>query len=287
MKVTSRFGGALLVAAVVLLFTPVALAQEEGKELGWFDTADFSLVMTSGNSEITTLGFNNLLQRKWEKSLFEFKVGALRAKTTSDLGFAVGTPADFTVPEATAVTAENYFALARYDRNITKRFFWYVAGGWMRNEFAGIRNRYTGTAGVGNIWYDKEKIFFRTNYGLSYTDQEDVIEVPGLDRSYPGVLLGWNLLSQFTKTAQYGNDFIYNYNSEESKDWRMVMDQWIAVSMTERLALRVSLQLLYNNDPALRQYELFDGTGVSTGNTVFVQLDELDSIFGVSLVVDF
>ena len=88
MKVTSRFGGAWLVTAVVFLFTPVALAQEEGKELGWSDTADFSLVMTSGNSEITTLGFNNLLQRKWEKSLFEFKVGALRAKTTSDLGFA-------------------------------------------------------------------------------------------------------------------------------------------------------------------------------------------------------
>jgi len=287
MKATTTLAGALLIAAAALPFSPVALAQDEGKELGWSDTADFSLVMTGGNTEITTLGFNNNLQRKWEKALFEFKIGALRAKTTSNLGFAVGSPGDFVVPETTAVTAENYYALARYDRNITKKFFWYVAAGWLRNEFAGIRNRYTGTAGVGNIWYDREKIFFRTNYGLSYTDQEDVVAVPGVDRSYPGVLLGWNLLSQFTKSAQYGNDFIYNYNSEESKDWRAIMDQWIAVSMTERLALKVSLQLLYNNDPAIREYELRpDLTSPSTGS-VFIQLDELDTIFGVSLVVDF
>ena len=53
------------------------------------------------------------------------------------------------------------------------------------------------------------------------------------------------------------------------------------------LALKVSLLWLYNNVPAFRQLELRPSAGEEPIGTVLQQLDELDTIFSVSLVVDF
>ena len=57
--------------------------------------------------------------------------------------------------------------------------------------------------------------------------------------------------------------------------------------MTDLLALKVSLQLNYNNVPALEELELRADPAIPSSNTVTVELEELDSIFGVSLVVNF
>ena len=108
-------------------------AQEEVKKLGWSSTAEFNFVMTAGNSESTTLGFNGSAERAWTKALLQIKAGALKVETTSDLGVAIGTGQDdFTVPEVTATTAENYYLGGKYDHNIGGRLYWYVAAGWLR-----------------------------------------------------------------------------------------------------------------------------------------------------------
>ena len=57
--------------------------------------------------------------------------------------------------------------------------------------------------------------------------------------------------------------------------------------MSERLALRVSLQLLYDNLPSLGELPLFDLDGVDTGEVVFAELDELDSLLTIGLIVNF
>lgn len=287
MKAPSLIAIALLAVVASIVVQPAALAQDDGPDLGWSDSAELSFVLTAGNSDTQTLGLKNTTERKWERALLKISLGALKAESTTELGFAVGTPGDYTVPDVTATTAENYFLTARYDRNISKKFFWYVAAGWLRNEFAGIRDRYTGTAGLGNLWVDRERFMFRTNYGLSYTDQTDVVEVPGADRSYPGALVGWNLKKGFGKGAEYGNDFVYNYSFDESDEWRWVMDQWIGVSLTEKLALKVSLAWLYNNLPAVRELELRPTADAPPTGTVVDQLDELDTVFNASLVVNF
>lgn len=278
---------AALVAAVVAL-TPVG-AQEEEKKLGWSSTAEFNFVMTAGNSESTTLGFNGSAERAWTKALLQIKAGALKVETTSDLGFAIGTGQDdFTVPEVTATTAENYYLGGKYDHNISERFYWYVAAGWLRNEFSGIEDRYIASGGVGNVWYDREKFSFRTNYGVSYTNQQDVVRTPFVETSYAGLLFNSNLKKRFGKNdTEYGNDFLFNYSLADSDNWRWSMDQYISMSLTEMLALKVSLIWLYNNFPAFREYDLVPAPGQPPTGTVLLQLDELDTIFSISLVVKF
>lgn len=280
--------GAMLMLATLTSLQPRVLAQEEGEDLGWSHEADFSLVLTAGNSETSTLGLNYTAQRKWADSLLTVRTGGLRAEN-SDRFFLRTVGGDMEVEETTT-TAENYYFNGRYDQNITDRLFWYVGAGWMRNEFAGIKNRYTASAGVGNVWFDNEDRTLRTNYGISYTDQEDVFPPRFSDR-YAGLLVGWNYLNKFGNSSQYGNDFNFNYSLDESSDWRWTMDQWIAVGMTETLALKVSLLWLYDNDPALGVFEVRQDTdGDPTTPDVPVDvtiapLDELDTVFSVSLVV--
>jgi len=274
--------------ALLSAFTSGAQDEEKKEKLGWSSKAEIGFVLTAGNSESQTLGFNDTTRRVWKKALLEIKAGALKVETTSDLGFAIGTPTDFTVPEVTATTAENYYLGAKYDRDVTERWFWFVGAGWLRNEFAGIKDRTVVSAGMGNVWFDRDRFSFRTSYGVSNTDQKDVVKTPNVESRYFGLQLNSNLRKKFGKGSEYGNDFVFNASMADSDNWRWVMDQWVSTSLTELLALKVTLNWLYNNVPAYAEYPLLEGNPpMDLGNTVLVQLEKLDTIFSVSLVVNF
>jgi hypothetical protein len=59
------------------------------------------------------------------------------------------------------------------------------------------------------------------------------------------------------------------------------------VVLNKRLALKVSLQFLYDNQPSFEELPLFDTAGVDTGTAVLAELDELDTVFTSSLVMSF
>src|SRR3989442_6185109 len=163
---------------------------------GWSDAAEFGYVATAGNSETATLGFKNTLGRKWDKTSFELKSGGVRAQTTTTTRTAVGTgPSSFTGFEDkdTSLSAESYSLSGRCDRKVSERVFWFAGGGWNRNRFAGIQNRYEAAGGVGNLWVDKHRVQFRTDYALSYTKEDDVVQPPDIRDTFPGFPLSWKL----------------------------------------------------------------------------------------------
>jgi hypothetical protein len=258
---------------------------EAEKETGWTDVAELGFVLTTGNSETSTISLNNTLAKSWGKSAFTLKAGALRVETTT-ITSATGTGVDdYTVTEDSETTAEKYFLNGRFDREITEKLFWLVGAGWEKNELAGIENRFSAFGGVGNIWVDSETVNFRTDYALTYTDQEDVVPTAGLDDNFLGLRFSWEYLHRFTENTTYGNDFIVDENLDETSDFRADMVNWVAVNMNKMLALKVSLQFLYDNEPALETLTLNAGTPGELDITVPV--DDLDSIFTASLVVNF
>lgn len=284
-----KWAAAGSVAAGILLAAGSALAADDGAA-GWSDTAEFGYVLTDGNAESSTLGFKNTLTRAWERTSMTFKVGGVRAESTNTVSrFAVGTPDDFTETRITQdeTTAESYYLNGRYDHKITDSFFWYAGAGWDRNRPAGVENRYTGVGGVGNIWYDTDTIKFKTDYALTYTDQEDVITNPAVDDTFAGFRFSWAYLHKFGENTTYTNDLVFDENVDETDDWRADMTNSLAVAMSKRLALKVSLQWLYDNQPAFDEVALFDTVGGTQIGTVFIAKDELDTIFTASLVVNF
>jgi putative salt-induced outer membrane protein YdiY len=270
---------------------PPPAAPPAAPPTAWSDTAEFSYVATSGNSESSTLGFKNTLGRKWDDSSFELKAAAIRAENTTITRTAVGSPASFFVIEDkdTALSAESYLLAGRFDRKVSERFFWFAGAGWSRNRFSGIENRYEAAGGVGNIWVDSERSMFRTDYALSYTKEEDVVEAPDFKDNFGGFRFSSKYEQKIGTGTTYLNETVIDENLSDTSDLRATMLNSLAVAMSKRLALKVSLQWLYDHQPAFRQIDLLDAPppgGLKIG-TVLDQLDTLDTIFTTSLVVNF
>jgi hypothetical protein len=258
------------------------------RKLGWKDEAELALVVTAGNTETSTFGFRNLLSHVWEKAELQIDAGGLRTETSTITRTPVGTsPDDYVVQEdsVSALTAENYYARAKYDRTLSSRFFAYGSGGWDRNEFAGIRNRYYGAGGVGNIWSDREDARWRTDYGLSVTREEGTV-APGV--TFAGLRLSSDFMQKLSGSTTVTNVTIADENLDDTSDFRLNNLAALSVSMTGHLAIKVSLQFLFDNVPSYLDAELVSPTtGEGLGILVPVQADKLDTLFNVALVVSF
>ena len=284
----------VLCSSAWLAATPPARAQDKpaAGAGAWSDAAELGYVATAGNAQSSTLGFKNTLGRKWDRSSFELKAGGVRASATTTTRTAVGPgPAAFVVIEEkdTVLNAENYFLNGRYDRTISRRVFWFTGGGWTRNRFAGVQDRYEAIGGIGNVWVDTDRVKFRTDYALSYTRENDVIQSPGVNDTFAGFRFSWKYQRKLGGTTTYGNDFVIDENLDDTSDLRGDMVNSVAVSMSPRLALKISLQSLYDHQPAFKRIPLLDAPppgGVTIG-TVLDRLDTLDTIFTASLVVNF
>ena len=298
---------------------------EEGAEAetkSWTNESDLSLVVTEGNASAQTLGFRNLFQKHWQKSRFQLKLNGTQSKTAEssfrlvDPGFT-WEPGEDPPPVTSTVIepesepdVEQYFIEGRYDSQITERLTWNVGASWDRNLDAGISSRTIVFGGLGNIWWDREDLLFNTSYGLSYTDRQDVTPDPERDDQFTGARFNWQYMNMWGKVTTYRNDWTINTNISDPQDFSFDMINSVAVKMTDHLALKVSLQFLYNNIPALEDVDVvavvrledpdgIPGNGdeyfetVADGGltlelgTVQETKQKLDTVFNTSLVVSF
>lgn len=303
-----------------------ASAQDTPKEppkLGWSNSTDLSLVLTAGNSAAQTWGFSDKLKHVWKEARFEFEANVVRSDTADDRFFLVapglefpvgGAPAD---PPTSLVTPDpkldvaNYLVRGSYERNITPRFFWNTGASWDRNDDAGILNRYILFAGVGNTWVDHERRRFTTSYGLSYTDREEEKPDPEKDRRFAGARFGWAYMERVTEATTFDNTFETNVNLSDPGDYSINTTSALTVSVVSHVSLKVSLQWLYENEPALESdldviayVDVIDPDGIpgsgdesfrtlSSGDSKLVigsadaRKDRLDTIFRTALVIRF
>jgi len=286
----NRIRNSVVIAAAmmaVLLSSPVALsAEEEGEKLGWHHDGELGVAWVSGNSNTASINLGYKLRRFWEKALFTFKLGGVRNSTDDDR-FAVGTVDDFVVQRPKLeLDSEILYFNTDYNRKITERFFWNAGLGWDRNTSAGIESRSNIFGGVGNMWVSKEEMSWKTDYGVSYVDQQDEIEDPTTDDAYPAMRLASDFIVKFG-SATYDNDFVFFSNLGDLEDFNLRMVNGLGVDMTKFLALKVALTFLYDNIPSLEEVDLFDPSDLGNPiGTVVTPNEELDTIFTVSLVIN-
>ncbi|MDX1449974.1 MAG: DUF481 domain-containing protein, partial [Acidimicrobiia bacterium] len=192
---------------------------------------------------------------------------------------------NFTVSETktTDITAENYFARGRFDVTMSGDAYWFGGTGWTRNTFAGIENRVNFVSGLGNQWSDTDETKFRTDVGATYTIQDNVAAGP-TDR-FAGLQFSAELEQVLTASTTYESKLVLDENLKNTDDLRGDFVNSLSVAMSERLALKTSLQILFDNQPSFVDVPLFTG-GVDTGNTVPAELKKVDSVFTVALVIN-
>lgn len=272
---------ALLTAALV---SPAA-AQDP---LTWENSTEFSFVTTSGNASSTTLGLKSGLTGTGDVSVFKLQVGGIRASSDFRTRTAVGTASSFTVNEETRTekSAENYFARSRFDRNLGDNdFFVFGGAGWERNTFAGYNHRVSFVAGVGDTWVDDGRTLFKTDIGGTYTIQKDVDPTPGASDGFGGIRATMELTRDLTETTAFESGIVIDENLQNTDDLRFDWISSLSVALAEGLAFKTSLQLLFDNDPALIGVPLFDTGGTPAGSNVLVPSNEFDSFLTISLVI--
>lgn len=277
---------ALFVVAGVLagLLSPDSLVAQQEREPGWYDQAEVSFVLTAGNSESSTLGAKNRLERLFPESKFTFDAGGIRVETRATERSAIGTPDDFEIVEQSdsRPTTENYFAGLRYDRDLSDRSYGYASGGWVRNRFAGIDDRWTGAAGIGWKLIETDRTAFQADLAATATSEQPVV---GDADSFAGLRLSWDLGHQLTETTTLTSLLVVDENLSETDDLRAEFDNSVAVDISNTLALKTGVKLLFDNLPALQEVALRPAPGEPPSTTVLVPLDEVDTQVTVALII--
>jgi hypothetical protein len=315
-----------LAACLAITGVEDALAQDkdqEPPEPGWSNITDLSIVLTAGNAAAQTWGFSDQLRHVRKDARFDFEVNVVRSDTADDRFFMVAPGLEFPVggapenPATSLVTPDpaldvsTYLVRVDYERNITPTFFWDLGGSWDRNDDAGIRSRYIAYAGVGHKWVDYDRRRFATSYGISYIDREEDEPDPEKDRRFTGARLGWDYMERFNTGTTFEHRFGANMNLSDARDYSINTNSTLTVSLVRHLSLRVGIQGLYENRPALESdldviafVEVLNPDGIAgSGDERFRTLssggsklmigssdarrDRLDLIFKTALVIKF
>ena len=286
----------VLVLAAAPTAAPVASLQEELQEevkeeaeIRWSYNAELSLLVTSGNSTVRTFGLGGGARREWGGGELSLSAGGLRTESGTTRRIAVGTPDHFTVtsdadPEP---TAENYFARGEFERSFSDHVHLTTGAGWERNTFAGYESKLSLVGGIGNIWIDNEGTRLKSDYGVTFTMQDDVVDDPDRSSSFAGIRVSTNFRRQLTETANLESTLTLDENLTDAADLRADLANSLAVDINSSLAVKTGLRLAWDNAPALTRAPLEHPAGTATGETVLVPRHKLDSTLTVALVASF
>ena len=251
----------------------------------WDNSTEFSYVATAGNASSNTLGLKSTLTGSGSTGTFKLEVGGIRASANFTTRTAVGTSDDFVVNEETRTeqSAANYYARSRYDQALGAAFA-FGGGGWERNTFSGVDHRFSFVVGAGKTWIDGDTGLFKTDLGVTYTIQRDVIPDPTRSDGFAGLRATIEGSRAVTSTTELASTLVLDENLNNTENFRLDWIVSIAVVLTEGLAFKTSYQMLFNNDPPLTEIPLLDIGSTPTGQ-VLVPSEKVDSFLTLSLVV--
>ena len=278
--------------------------------------------MTTGNSDVQTFGLKNTLDYKARAGRARFKIDGLRSATNDDpyllvqsgLTFQPGeTLTNFGTTEVrpgAEPDVARLFTEGRYDGDLPHKATWNAGASWETNNDTGIVSRSIVFGGLGHLWADRDDLKFRSSYGLSYTDRVEEVEDPEKEGRFAGVRLSTDFMDKWGASTVYDNDFTVNVSLSDTSDFNADLVQGVSVNMSRHLALKISLQLTWANEPALEEvdvilrarlvdpngipgdgdefYETVDSGGIEvTLGEDNLRKEKLDSTFRTSLQITF
>ena len=255
-------------------------AQEEEPteaERPWSNSADLSLVLTGGNSSVTTLSLTDKFTYGWSRS--QVVVEALALKTRTDERELINVGGQVEVQERTRTTAEEYSLGGRYRYRFYDGLFTFASIAWQRNELAGIQSRYTLASGLGYRVIDTERTKIATEAGADWTREDPVATAA---EGFVGAQIRALLERQLTDVAKVDSELELLENLEETDDVRINWLAAVTASLSEVFAIKLSYQLRFDNQPVVEIVP----PGSPGGEAATFTFDKTDTRFSASLVVN-
>ena len=165
--------------------------------------------------------------------------------------------------------------------------FFFGGLGWSRKTFSGLTSRVRLVGGAGNRWVETDELSFQTDVGLTYNAQDDVIDDPTSSDTFGGFRATTDLGWKVSENTTFRSVLVLDENLADTDDLRLDVINSLSVAINSTLALKTSLQLRYDNQPSLAGIPLFDTNDNPLGTDVLAELDQLDTIFTATLVINF
>lgn len=282
----SRLSLCVISAFLLVVLAAPAFAQEEPQEepeRNWSNGAELSYVVSSGNADTSSLGLRNVYEYKWATASLLFESGWVRAASGDDR-FAVGTADDFEIITPPMELDNNrLYSKLRYQRDFNPRLYWYGSWDTMRDEPANINRQFVLSGGVGKNWIERDELTFRTNWGFNYTLED--LDLEG-ENDFVGYRLYYSVSAQVVESTRVDSELTFDGSLETGNDIRTDWYNSVTVSITDTVALKAGLRLLYRNLPALEDIDLENDVGLVIGEIILPK-EKLDTTFSTSLVINF
>ena len=264
----------------------IVLAQDPPKK-PWQHGTDLNLVATEGNSETRTLGLSHASQYDRETHHFKITFEHFESRYTEITRSAVLENGQIDVIETKTQieTDDSYDLDLQFEKDLSQDYFWKISGGWDRNEFKGIKNRYETSLGFGYRFFETERGGFKASLGALYVSEEQVAEPPGYDGEQLGYRIEYNFFHKFGANALFEQAFTGSGSGEDTGDYRLELKNGLSSTLTKRISLKLNLKLTYESEPALVLVPL--QVGGQTVDQVPYELDSLDTHLNVAVSIKY
>lgn len=260
--------------------------EEREDERAWSNNAELSWVVATGNATANTLGFRNLYQHQWDGATLSWEAGWVRAESTDGDRVAEGLPGgDYVIVDPpTKLDSQRLYSKLGFRQAIVDPHYWFANYDGVRDEPSNINRQFVWAGGLGTQWVNRENLQFRTQYGISVTNED--LDLEGAD-TFGGYRLYYALKAGIAGSATVDSELTFDGSFKQSDDVRTDWLNGVNVALNSNLALRSSLRVLVRNVPALEEIDLVTPIlGVVVG-TVEVPKGKVDTNFTTSLVFTF
>jgi putative salt-induced outer membrane protein YdiY len=267
---------------------PDAAPPKAAPARSWSNVATLSYVSASGNSSANTLGVSDDFTRKWGINALALKFGMIRSESTTSSFAAVD--GEVRESRASTVTAENFFASARFDYRLQDkdRRYWYGGASWERNRPVGLDARAAVTVGAGRIFADAGGTALRLDIGVGATREDPVVRPAAFRRDFGTFNLTSELKQRVAQGVAYVAGLSSTYDIKQSGGWLLVLKQSLTVAVRKGVALKVGGDVNYRNVPALISVpNRASGDPAEALAPVLVEAKRLDTVVTTSLVITF
>ena len=208
---------------MVILFLTAPVAAED--EAGWSGKGEFGLVVTSGNSDTQSVNLAIGFEKDSEKWHHKFSASALNAETDS------------------IKTANRYDLKWQSDYKLSEVS--YVLGSlrYTDDDFSAFSETIAAVGGYGRKFINNETHKFNGEVGLGIREDTDAITGrSNTEAIISGVLdYSWAI----SETTVFTNKFLVESGSDNTF---LENDTTLSVSINDRLALKIGLNIRHNTD---------------------------------------
>ena len=209
--------------------TPTAGEEAEPPEPLWSSQVGLSYLATSGNSDTTTFGLD--AQAKRRPVPWGLELSALVDRAEED-GVA---------------TAERAYAGLRGTRTLAERWDAFAGLSAEQDEFSGIDLRSIVEAGVAYKALTGPRHLLELDGAVTWTDENRL--PPEVDDSWVGGLFAADYRYAISDTAAFSQGLKYFANFDDTGNWRAASLSALTASLNGSLAVRLSYEIRYRNEP--------------------------------------